>query len=111
MAKITYTASQPVYISAEGRMVQPGEPFTVEDDVPTGDTWLDEDGKPIPDEKKVPKPKKVGEAAAAQVEAVDVYSKLSLTELKAVAGVRKIAVTGKSEAEIAAALRASDAEG
>lgn len=49
-------------------------------------------------------------APATAVETVDLYGKLSLADLKALAGVRKITVTGKSEAELAEALRASDAE-
>lgn len=48
---------------------------------------------------------------APPAEAADLYSKLSLAELKALAGVRKISVSGKNEAELADALRANDAEG
>lgn len=49
MGTKTYTASEQIYISSEGRMVYPGEKFTVTDKVKPGSTWLDEDGNPLPE--------------------------------------------------------------
>ncbi|EJU14931.1 hypothetical protein LH128_01107 [Sphingomonas sp. LH128] len=104
MTKITYTASEPVYVSDEGRMVYPGETFAVEDTVPTGDTWLDEKGEAIPADKRVPKPKK-------DVPEDDAYGKLSLSDLKAIATARKIPTGNKTKDDLADAIRAHDAEG
>ena len=47
MGTKTYTASEPVYISSEGRMVYAGQKFTVPEAAKVGETWLDEDGNPI----------------------------------------------------------------
>ena len=52
MGTVTYTASEPVYVSTEGRMVYKGQKFTVPDTVAPGSTWLDEDGNPIEEKKK-----------------------------------------------------------
>lgn len=48
MGTRTFTASEQIYISSEGRMVYPGEQFTVSDEVKPGKTWLDEKGEPLP---------------------------------------------------------------
>ena len=135
MGMATYMASEPVYVSSEGRMVYSGEKFTVPDDVPVGESWLGEDGKPLPERKKRTR------RGAAKPEPVDLskmsddelkaefekrglkttedqdpqdppdYSKMSDDELKAEASKRKIAIDGLSIPKIVAALIASDAEG
>ena len=43
MAAKTYTASERIYLSKEGHMVEPGEEFTT--DAPKGSTW--EEVKPV----------------------------------------------------------------
>ena len=131
----TYTASETVYVSSEGRMVYAGEKFTVPDDVPVGESWLGEDGKPLPERKKrtkrgASKPEPVDlskmsdDALKAEFEKRGLkttddqdpqdppdYSKMSEDALKAEAGKRKIAIDGLSKAKIVEALIASDAEG
>lgn len=136
MGTATFMASEPVYVSSEGRMVYAGEKFTVPDDVPAGESWLGEDGKPLPERKKrtkrgASKPEQVDlskmsddelkaefekrglksdEGQGGDSKPTD-YSKMSDDELKAEAGKRKIAIEGLTKAKIVEALRASDAEG
>lgn len=120
MGRETYTASAQVYLSNTGEMVYPGDKFTVDDDMPIGETWLDEDGEPISDKVRAANEAKVKAKAdkAAGIkpkpepakQTVD-YTKLKLDELRAIAVKRNIPTEGLDEAKLAEALRAADADG
>lgn len=102
MGTKTYQAAERLYISSEGRMIEGGETFTVDDSIKPGKAWLNEDGTPI-EEKKAKKTAK----APAETD----YTKLSLEELTKLAADRKIATDGLDAAGLAAALTAADADG
>lgn len=117
MATRTYKASEQLYISSEGRMVYPGETFTVPVDVKPGKGWLDEDGNVIAEEVsskdagKTTKASKTAKPAAAQADPKPNYSEMSLEALQAEAAKRSIKTDGLDEAALRKALTEADAEG
>ena len=121
MGKVTYTAADQVYLSGEGRMVYPGETFAVDDDVAIGESWLDEDGKPISARvRKASKAKAKAKADKAKGDDGDPalkpakvpdYTKMKPDDLRAEAKKRGIATDGLADDRIIESLRAKDAEG
>lgn len=100
--------------SSDGRWRQPGEKFT--DDGPKG-AWMqeiDKDGNDVDPLDHDGDGKKGGSRRPRQPKPVDQspvdYSKLTSDQLKAEAEKRQIEISGLDDAQIAAALRAADAD-